>query len=427
MTQLNSKPIKTILQEALSKDGDFLKEMVKNIMQQVMEEERDTQVGVLSHQRDNTKRKANRNGYKPRSFHTRVGNLLLAKPQIREFAFQTQLFENYQRSEKALLASICQMVTEGVSTNRVKKIVGKLSPDLIYSKSTVSRIIQELDPQIKHWQQKQLQDYYHYVFTDALYFYVRVNHQVVSCPVLITIGVDKNGHRKILGVDTAFEESYQSYLSHFNRIKDKGVKKVDLTISDDHKGLLKAQQEVFPKVPHQRCICHFMRNVLSHVPYKEKAKLAEYLKQVFDSPTKEMASMVAQLIAQQYQLSYPKVSKLLEEELEFTLTFLTYPKAHWRKIRTTNLIEGVINKDLKQRSKVIGIFPNQESCLRYVCLRLMEIDEEWQTGRRYMKITEEDKNQEDDDVLLKEIKQIKEGVKTKEEFDGHLILQKNWD
>ena len=416
MTQLNSKSIKAILQEELNKDGDFLKQMVKHIIQQIMEEERDTQVGVLSHQRDNSKRKANRNGYKPRSFNTRVGNLLLDKPQIREFAFQTQLFENYQRSEKALLASICQMIKDGVSTNRVKKIAGKLSPDLTYSKSTVSRITQELDPQIKHWQQAQLQDYYLYLFTDALYFFVRVNHQVISCPVLITIGIDKNGHRKILGVDLAFEESYQSYLNHFNKIKDKGLKKVDLTISDDHKGLIKAQQEVFPNTPHQRCICHFMRNVLSHVPYKEKAKLACYLKQIFNSPNRQMATTIAKMIAKKYQTSYHKVSQMLEEELEFTLTYLDYSKHHRRKIRTTNLIEGVINKDLKQRSKVVGIFPNQESCLRYVCMRLMEIDEQWQTGRRYMKINKEDQFSQEDDPLLEEIKQMKEGVNVREEL-----------
>jgi transposase-like protein len=416
MTQLNSKSIKAILQEELNKDGDFLKQMVKHIIQQIMEEERDTQVGVLSHKRDNTKRKANRNGYKPRSFNTRVGNLLLAKPQIREFAFQTQLFENYQRSEKALLANICQMIKDGVSTNRVKKIVGKLSPDLTYSKSTVSRIIQELDPQIKKWQQAQLQDYYLYLFTDALYFFVRVNHQVISCPVLITIGIDKNGHRKILGVDIAFEESYQSYLNHFNKIKDRGLKYVDLTISDEHKGLIKAQQEVFPNTPHQRCICHFMRNVLSCVPYKEKAKLADYLKQIFDSPNRQMAATIARMIAQNYQQSYTKVSHMLEEELEFTLTYLDYSKHHRRKIRTTNLIEGVINKDLKQRSKVVGIFPNQQSCMRYVCMRLMEIDEQWQTGRRYMKINKEDQFSQEGDPLLEEIKQMKEGVKTQEEL-----------
>jgi len=164
MTQLNSKSIQTILQEALDKDKDFLKELTRRILQQLMEEERDQRVGVGSYQRDNTKRKASRNGYKPRSFNTRVGNLLLAKPQIREFAFHTQLFENYQRSEKALLGTIYEMVIQGVSTNRVQKIIGKLSPGLSYSKSTVSRITQELDPQIRSWREEKLQDHYVYLF-----------------------------------------------------------------------------------------------------------------------------------------------------------------------------------------------------------------------------------------------------------------------
>jgi len=416
MTQLNTNSIMSILQEELNQDGDFLKQMVKSIIQQLMEEERDQQVGVLSHKRDNTKRKASRNGYKPRSFNTRVGNLLLAKPQIREFAFQTQLFDNYQRSEKALLASICQMVTDGVSTNRVKKIVGKLSPDLTYSKSTVSRITQELDPQIKTWREDKLKGCYSYIITDAIYLFMREKHQVVSRPVLISIGIDQNGKRKVLGVDIAFEESYLSYRDHFTKLKDRGLKQVNLTISDEHKGLIKAQQEVFPGTPHQRCICHFMRNVWYHVPYKERTSLASYLKQIFNSPSRQMAVSVARLIAQQYRKSYPKVSDMLEEELEFTLTYLGYPEHHRRKIRTTNLIEGVINKDLKQRSKVISIFPNRESCLRYICLRLMEIDEEWQTGRRYMKIIKEDQFLQEDDPLLCEIKQMKEGVRAQEEL-----------
>jgi transposase-like protein len=159
-----------------------------------------------------------------------------------------------------------------------------------------------------------------------------------------------------------------------------------------------------------------MRNVLSCVPYKEKTKLADYLNKIFNSPSRQMATTVAKIIAKKYKTSYYKVSKMLQEELEFTLTYLDYPTHHRRKIRTTNLIEGVINKDLKQRSKVVGIFPNQESCLRYVCMRLMEIDEEWQTGRRYMKINKEDQFSQEDDLLLKEIKQIKEGVNTKDEL-----------
>jgi transposase-like protein len=340
----------------------------------------------------------------------------LAKSQIREFPFQTQLFENYQRSEKALLASICQMVTQGVSTKRVRKIVGRLSPNLTYSKSTVSRITQELDPQIKRWQDEKLKDYYTYIITDALYFYVRVDHEVVSCPVLVSIGVDKNGYRKILGIDIAFEESYLSYLNHFNRIKERGIKHVDLTISDDHKGLIRAQEEVFTHTPHQRCICHYMRNVLYYVPYKEKKRLAEYLKQIFSSPTGEMATSIAHMIAQNYEVSYPKASHMLQEELEFTLTYISYSKHHRRKIRTTSLIEGVINKDLKQRSGVVGIFPNQKSCIRYASLRLMEIDEEWQTGRRYMKMGKEDQFPHEDGPLLCEIKEMKERVKAQEEL-----------
>jgi putative transposase len=416
MTQVNSNSIHTILQEALHKDGDFLKEILRRVLQQVMEEERDQQVGVLSHQRDDMKRKANRNGYKPRSFNTRVGNLLLTKPQIREFAFRTQLFENYQRSEKALLAAICQMVTDGVSTNRVKKIMSKLSPDLSYSKSTVSRLTQELDPQIKNWREKQLKDHYIYMFTDAVYFFLRENRQVVSRPALVTVGVDTHGYRKILGVNVALEEGYLSYRDHLRVLKERGLKQVDLTISDQHKGLLKAQQEVFPGVPHQRCICHFMRNILSKVPYKERPRLASYLKQIYNSPNQQMANSIAQLIAKEYRNTYPKVSRLLEEELESTLTYLSYFQHHWRKIRTTNLIEGGLNKDLKQRSKVIGIFPNRESCLRYVSLRLMEIDEEWQTGRKYMNMPEEDQDSEKNDTLLREIKQLKEGVNSREEL-----------
>jgi len=182
------------------------------------------------------------------------------------------------------------------------------------------------------------------------------------------------------------------------------------------KGLIKAQQEIFPGTPHQHCICHFMRNNLAKVPYRERTKLAAYLKQIYASPNKQMATAIARLIAEKYQNSYPKVSRLLEESLESTLTYLSFPASHWRKIRTTNLIEGIINKDLKQRSRVVGIFPDKASCLRYACLRLMEIDERWQTGRKYMKIPEDDQKTDTSDTLLKEIKEIKEGVNTREEL-----------
>jgi transposase-like protein len=415
MTQLNSTSFREIFQEALKEDKDFIKELLERLLQEFMEEERNQQVGVSSYVRDKSIRKATRNGYKSRNLNTRVGNLKLEKPQIREFTFHTHLFENYQRSERALLLAIQQMVIDGVSTNRVEKIVERLSPDLSFSKSTVSRLTQELDPLVEKWRKENLEGHYIYLFSDASYFYVRENNQVVKRPLLISMGIDTNGYRKILGVDMALEESSSTWAEHFKSLKERGLKTLGLTISDAHKGLVKAQEEEFPGTPHQRCMVHWERNLLFRIPAKERKELARYIKQIYTSPNKKMAFDVAQLIATFYQDRYPRVSLFLEEELEGTLTFFDYPDIHQRKIRTTNLIEGVLNKALKQRSKVIGIFPNRESCLRYACLRLMEIDEDWQTGRKYMKMIE-DEDSDTGEGLIKDINKIKQGVSVKEEL-----------
>jgi len=264
-----------MFQEALKEDKDFIKELLRRLLQEFMEEERDEQVGVASYTRDKSVRKATRNGYKSRSLNTRVGNLKLEKPQIREFTFRTHLFENYQRSEKALLLAIQQMVIDGVSTNRVEKIVERLSPDLAFSKSTVSRLTQELDPQIKKWQEERLREHYVYLFSDASYFYVRENQQVVKRPLLISIGIDTNSHRKILGVDMTLEESSSTWTEHFTALKERGLKTVGLTISDAHKGLIKAQEEEFPGTPHQRYMVHWERNLLFRVESQRKERIGQ--------------------------------------------------------------------------------------------------------------------------------------------------------
>jgi transposase-like protein len=266
-------------------------------------------------------RKATRNGYKSRSLNTRVGNLKLEKPQIREFAFHTHLFENYQRSEKALLLAIQQMVIDGVSTDRVEKIVERLSPDLSFFKSTVSRLTQELDPQIKKWQEERLREHYVYLFSDAYYFYVRENNQVVKRPLLISVGIDANGYRKILGVDMALEESSSTWTEHFTDLKERGLKTVGLTISDAHKGLVKSQEEEFPETPHQRCMVHWERNLLFRVPAKERKELARYIKQIYTSPNKKMAFDIAQLIANKYQDKHLKSSPILRGRSGVYLNF----------------------------------------------------------------------------------------------------------
>ncbi|MBU2598179.1 MAG: transposase [Actinobacteria bacterium] len=210
MTQVNITKLKEIYQEAVEKDSDFMKKLSNYILQKVMEMERDEQIGVKEYIRDEKQRKGSRNGYKKRTFNTRLGKMELLKPQIREFPFNTNVFEYYQRSEKALMLTIQQMVIDGVSTNKVKKIIGKLSSDLSFSKSTVSRLMKELDPMIKSWRNEKLSKNYAYIIPDACYFYVRENSSVVKRPLLISVAVDMTGYRKILGVDMKIDESEES-------------------------------------------------------------------------------------------------------------------------------------------------------------------------------------------------------------------------
>ena len=417
MTQINDKGFKGILQEAIEKDNDFMKDLLSFMLQQLLEHERDNQIGVDKYERDDNQREGSRNGYKERTLNTRLGKLNLKKPQIREFPFKTMIFDNYQRSEKALLSAIQQMVIDGVSTNKVKKIAKKLDKDMSFSKSTVSRITGELDPIIEKWRNQKLKENYVYIILDAIYLHIRENGKVIKRPVLISIGVDANGHRKVLGITIGYQEDEATWKAHIKALKDRGLISVDLTISDAEKGLVNALEEEFSGTPHQRCMVHFERNLLSKVPAKERKKLSKYLKQIYNAPDKEMALTVAQLVINRYRDTYPKVSEFLEERLDETLAFFSYPSKHHRKIRTTNLIE-YLNKLIKKRSKVIGIFPNAKSCIRYISCLLMEIDEDWQTGRRYMRMDSIEEN-ESEEEFMEELQR----TKNEYELNKELVAQ----
>lgn len=405
MTQVNGTELRELLQEAIAKDGDFVKEVLGEVLQEFLEMERDNQIGVEKHERDDDNRLGTRNGYKDRQLNTRVGTLNLKKPQIREYPFKTMLFDNYQRSEKALLAAIQQMVIDGVSTNKIQKITKKLAGEMSFSKSTVSRLIKELDPMVREWRRRQLKSHYEYMISDACYFYVRENKKVVTRPLLISLGVTPGGHREILGVDMAVTESEDTWREHHRRLKERGISSVGLTISDAHRGLVNVMEEEYSGVPHQRCMVHFQRNILAKVPSKDKKLVSKYVKQIYSSPTKEMALKISSMVADRFRDKYPRVSRLLDEHVEETLAYYDFPEHHKRKTRTTNLIEGTLNSQLKRRSKVVGIFPNRESCIRYACCLLMEIDEDWQTGRRYMRMEENDT--EETDEFLEKIKEVK--------------------
>lgn len=408
MTQLNSTQLKQVFQEAIEGgDNDLMKKLLKEVLQMFLEYERTEQINASKYERSDD-RQGSRNGHKDRSLGTRFGTLDLKKPQIREFPFTTRLFDEYQRTEKALLVALQQMVINGVSTAKVKNITKKLSGGLGFSKSTVSRFMQELDPAIDKWRKRLLKGHYEYLISDACYFHVRENKQVVKLPLLVTIGIDADGRRSILGADMAINESEQTWREHHEALKHRGIQSAGLTISDHHGGLVRVLEEVYSPAPHQRCMVHFERNLLAKVPYKEKSVLSKYVKQIYSSPTKEMALKISGMVSDRYRTKHPKVSKLLDEHVEETLTYFEYPQNHRRKIRTTNLIEGTLNSQLKRRSKVVGIFPNRESCIRYACALLMEIDEDWQTGRKYMKIEKNRSESPDSEQLLEDIKQIKQ-------------------
>lgn len=396
-----------------------MKELLKFMLQQLLEYERDKQIGVDKYERDDSERKESRNGYKDRGLNTRLGKMRLKKPQIREFPFRTRVFENYQRREKALLSAIQQMVIDGVSTDKVRKIIERLSEEMSFSKSTVSRLMKELDPIVKRWQSEKLCEYYPYLISDALYFYVRKNGQVIKCPLLISVGVDRDGYRKILGIDIGYAEGESTWKAHIKGLKERGLKRVDLTTSDDNKGFVKALEEELPGTPHQRCMVHFLRDILSKVPAKERKRLSRYIKQIYNAPDKEMALRIGKIVADEYRERYLRVSRLIDEHLEETLTFYGYPERHWRKIRTTNLIES-LNRIIKKRSGVIVIFPNAESCIRYVSCVLMEAEEDWQTRRRYMRMgyVEEDKAAFDGE-LMDEIDKLKVRANVNEELVAH--------
>ena len=373
------------LQVALLNDENFLRRVAERFCQYLLEEEMNNHLEALPYQRTD-KRKGYRNGYKPRKLKTRVGTLELLVPQDREGRFQTQLFERYQRSEKALLSSLMEMYKNGVSTRKVKNITEELC-GTNFSKSQISQLNKNLDEEIAAWRSRPLEKEYPYLIIDARYEKVRIGKRVISQGVLIVLGIDEDGRREILTVEVANTETEESYSRVFRDLKQRGLKGVRLVISDDHEGLRSAIDRYFQGAEWQRCQVHFLRNLLDLVPRKDKGKIAEEIKSIFNSPDIHLATLRVNELVEKYKDTYPKLSEKLEEEIEETLTCFHFPASHRRRIRTTNSLER-LNEEIRRRTRVIRIFPNEASCLRLICALAIEKSEEWITGRRYLNMDE---------------------------------------
>ena len=366
----------------LATDGfDGLGEAIRRIINEAMRLERQNYLGVDPYERSDA-RLGYANGFKPKSVKTRVGELDFAVPQVRDGGFYPSSLDKGLRSERALKVALAEMYVQGVSTRKVAKITEQLCGFEVTS-SQVSRAAQALDVVLEQWRNRPL-GAYPYVYLDARYEKVRTNGSVVSMAVLVAIGISEDGTRQILGTSVALSEQEAHWRDFLRSLQKRQIHGVKLFISDAHEGLKAARRAVFPSIPWQRCQFHLQQNAQSYVPKQEMKKtVAADIRAIFNAPTEAEAKRMLSLLLERYKKSAPRLALWAEENIPEGLTVFLFPTDHWRRIRTSNVLERV-NKEIRRRTCVATIFPNENSCLRLVSAVLMEISEEWETGRKYL-------------------------------------------
>lgn len=376
--------LKTTWQEAVAEGDDGMRRMLERVVQQVLEAEMTSFLGVESYERSG-ERKGYRNGYKPRMLKTRVGELELLVPKDRDGQFHTELFERYQRSEKALVLAIMQMYVEGVSTRKVRDITEALC-GLEISKSQVSVLTQKLEEEVRQWRERPIEKPYPYLMIDARYEKVRRGGQVISQGVLIVVGVSEDGHREVLGVWVADSESEASWGDTFGDLSRRGLRGVRYVVSDDHAGMLRAIEKHFQGVTWQRCQVHFVRNILSHTAARDKAVVLASLKSITEAPTLTAARKGLGEAVEALARRSPRAAAMLDQHGEEILAVYHLPEGHRKRMRSTNMLERV-NQEIKRRTRVIRIFPNEMACVRLVSTLMMELNQEWME-RIYLRMEE---------------------------------------
>jgi len=368
--------------QLLSEQGfEGMAEAMQQLLNECMKIERQQALGVGPYQRGE-ERRGQANGFKPKTVKTRIGPLALRVPQVRGAEFYPQALERGTRSEKALRLALAEMYVQGVSTSKVTKITEELCGCEI-SSSDVSRATALLDEELSKWRSRPL-GAMKYLILDARYEKVREAGCVRDCAVLVAIGVDAEGRRSILGVSVSLSEAEVHWREFFKSLLQRGLHGLELIVSDAHAGLKEARQACFASVPWQRCQFHLMHNALAHVPRQElKSEVMDDLRGVFDAATEDAAREQLQRVVRKHEKSAPKLAAWLEENVPESLTVFRLPAAHRQRLRTTNMLER-LNRELKRRTRVATLFPNEASLLRLVTAILVEVSEEWETGKRYV-------------------------------------------
>jgi len=353
---------------------DPLRRIAEMVTGFLMEAEVAQKVGAEPHERS-SERTTHRNGYRPRRWDTRLGTLELQVPKVREGGYVPSFIEHRKRSEQALISVIQEAVVKGVSTRKIESVLGEFGIAGV-SAGQVSQLCSALDEKVRKFREGPLGEI-RYVWVDALYEKVRVDERIESMAVVIATGVNLQGRREVLGFDVIAAETEEGWTEFFKSLKERGLQGVKLVISDAHTGLKNAVRKVL-KTEWQRCKVHFYRNVLVHVPKRSQAEVSEAMKAVFVQRDKKSAETKAADLVRQFQMRFAKAMEIFEAGIDDVLSYLHYPQPHRVRISSTNPLER-LNLEIRRRTRVIGIFPNTQACLRLIGMLLVEKNDDWLT------------------------------------------------
>jgi putative transposase len=370
--------------EELAKQGlDGLPDLVRILVNEAMRIERENFLGAKPYERTE-ERRGHANGYKPKTVKTRVGELTFDIPQVREGGFYPSALEKGIRSERALLMTLAEMYVQGVSTRKVAAIIERLCGTQI-SASQVSRAAQQLDEELEAWRNRPIGEIV-YLYLDARYEKVRQAGSVRDAAILMASGVKRDGRRSNLGISVSLSEAEAHWRAFLEGLVKRGMHGGQLIISDDHTGMKAARKAVFTGVPWQRCQFHLQQNAQAYIPrIGMRREVAEDIRTIFNAPDRETAEIYLKRLVEKYADIAPKLADWMEVNLPEGFTVFDFPKAHQRRLRTSNFLER-LSQEIKRRTRIVRVFPNESSCMRLISAILMETNDEWEYGRIYLRI-----------------------------------------
>jgi transposase-like protein len=381
---LNQSVCSDLLAALKSGDGvDLIRDAVRYVLQEVMESEVSGLIGAARYERTET-RSNERNGHRPRVLATKAGDIELEIPKLRRGSYFPSILEPRRRIDQALYAVVMEAYVNGVSTRSVDELVAALGVHSGISRSEVSRICSGLDELVGAFRTRRLDHAeFPYVFLDATYLHVRADHHVVAKAAVIATGVRADGHREVLGLDVGDSEDEMFWRSFLRSLKGRGLSGVRLVISDQHAGLVAAIGRCFQGASHQRCRVHFARNLLACVPKGHQEMVAAAFRTIFAQATPEEMALQWDHVRETFAERFEKVARLMDGAKTEVLAFSAFPRAHWRQLWSTNPLER-LNKELKRRCRVVGIFPNEAALIRLAGAVLIDVHDEWiSSDRRY--------------------------------------------